>query len=233
MKTNSTFCVLVLCILLLTFNSPYALCKPPPTKPRIRQNPSNILLIGDHQGIDETTVQSAVLLVAEELRKQGIRIGDPFHETPASGTVYRVVLDRSNENGNIMFRLSKEEPAGTVIIQQEIQLVDIEEMTSVIPRLVYALIHREPILLSSSVVGVSAFTTLLPIEGMSPPGVGIGFHADMLSYAVEIEGRIAGSETEYGYLESSSGQRKDYFHFYLFSVGGRYFFEKKSMFRLI
>lgn len=95
-------------------------------------------MIGDHEeGITETDAQNAVLLVAEELRKQGISVSNPVHEAPASGTVYRVILRRSDEK--ILFRLSQEDSAGTVFIEREILLTDIEKVGSTAPRLVMRL----------------------------------------------------------------------------------------------
>ena len=47
-------------------------------------------LIGDHQEVDETDVQNAALLVAEELRAQGITVGNPIHEVPVSLTAWGV-----------------------------------------------------------------------------------------------------------------------------------------------
>ena len=116
-----------------------------PTERRVSQNKRDSLLIGYHRGIHGSNAQRTALLVAQELRKQGIRVGDPVHETPASGTVYRVVLRRSNENEKILFRLSEENTAGTIIVEREMLLADIEAVDSAVPRLVYALVHREPI----------------------------------------------------------------------------------------
>ena len=164
MKTNSTSRILVLCVVLLTLNSHYAFSRARPTKPEVDRNQNAVLLIGDHQGVDEMDVQNAVLLVSQELRKQDIRVSDPVHETPASGTVYRVVLRRSNENKKILFRLSEENTAGTIIVEREMLFADIEEVNSAVPRLVYALVHRKPITLNSFVMDGGVFATIVPIE---------------------------------------------------------------------
>ena len=147
MKTNFTFRVLVLCAVLLTFNSHYAFSRARPTKSGADsvKAKSGSLLIDYHKGIHGSNAQHVALLVAQELRKQGIRVGDPVYKTPASGTVYRVVLRRSNENKKILFRLSEENTDGTIIVAREMLLEDIEEIVSAVPRLVYALVHRKPI----------------------------------------------------------------------------------------
>ena len=102
-----------------------------------------ICLIGDHPGIPESDAQTAAMLVGDELRKQGISVSDPVYEAPDSANVYRVVLRRLGEK--IFVRLSQENPVGTVTIERQMMLANIEEMVSAAPRLVDALVHRKPI----------------------------------------------------------------------------------------
>ena len=90
MKTNSTFRIFVLCVVLLIFNSHYAFSRERPIESGVDQNQSakaksGSILIDHHKGIHGSNAQRTALLVAQELRKQGIRVGDPVHETPASG----------------------------------------------------------------------------------------------------------------------------------------------------
>lgn len=225
MKTSSTFCMLVLCIVLLTFHSHYAFGRGPrPTERRVDQSQGSILLIGDHPGIDEKDVQNVALLVVQELRKQGIRVGDPVHEIPVSGPVYRVVLRRSNENKKILFRLSEEDTAGTIIVEREMLLADIEAVVSAGPRVVYALVHRKPVTADSLVMGVRVFTTIVPIEEVLPFGVRFGWNVDRLSYTVDMEGQIAYGETGY----QSTNRNYDLL-FSSVSLGGRYFFSKQNI----
>ena len=102
-----------------------------------------VCLIGDHPGIPESDAQTAALLVCDALRKQGISVTDPIYEAPASASAYRVVLRRLGEK--IIVRLSHENPIGTIIIERQIVLANIEEMIPAAPRLVDALVHNKPI----------------------------------------------------------------------------------------
>lgn len=230
MKTNSIFRILVLCIVLLTLNSHYAFSRAHPTEREVDQSQSTILLIGDHQGIDETDIQSVAMLTAQELRKQDIHVGDPVYATPTSGTIYRVVLHRSDENEKILFRLSEEDTAGTIIVEREILLMDIEEIVSAVPRLIYALVHRKPIVTSSSLVNAGVFTAIVPVKEVLAPGVRIGLSIDRLSYAMDVGFQVAWMETAFqATAGGNQSERKDSFHFYSASIGGRYFFMKQNV----
>ena len=83
-------------------------------------DPPAVCLIGDHPGILESDAQTAVLLVCDELRRQGISVTDPVYEAPASANVYRVVLRRLGEK--IIVRLSHENPVGTIITERQLTL---------------------------------------------------------------------------------------------------------------
>ncbi len=226
MKVRSTFRIFALFIALLIFSSQAVFGRGPRlTKPEVDRKQNAVLLIGDHEGINETDAQNAALLVAKALRAQGITVSDSVHETPAGATVYRIVLRRSNENEKILFRLSEEETAGTIIVEREMLLADIEDVVSAGPRLVYALVHQEPLISSPLLMKAGAFTAVALVRNvLASSGVEIGFSFDKLSYAVDIEGRFARKKTEFHLSD-----RKNYFHFYSFSVGGRYFFMKQNI----
>ena len=230
MKIRSTFHILVLLVVLLTFSSHTVFgIGPRPTKPKVERKQSAVLLIGDHEGIDEPDAQNAALLVVEELRTYRITVSDPVHEAPVSATVYRVVLRRSGEN--ILFRISNEDSTGTTLTQREILLADIKEIAAKVPRLVYALVHQERISSSPSLVNNAGFfAAIVPVKQVLVPGVGIGLSIDRLSYAVDIEFQKAWMET--GFQPSPRGaycEEKDSFHFWSGSIGGRYFFSKQSV----
>ena len=102
-----------------------------------------VCLIGDHPGTPESDAQTAALLVCDELRKQGISVGDPVYEAPATASAYRLVLRRLGEK--IIVRLSQEKPVGTIIAERQMTLANIEDMISAAPRLVDSLVHNKPI----------------------------------------------------------------------------------------
>ena len=117
MKVRSTFRILALLIALLILSSHSVFGRGPrPAKPEVERKQNAVLLIGDHEGIDETNAQNAALLVTEALRAQGITIIAPVHEVPAGATVYRVVLRRSDEK--ILFRLCEEDSVGTLLAER-------------------------------------------------------------------------------------------------------------------
>ena len=69
MTIRSTFHILVLRVVLLTFSSRSVFGRGPrPTKREVERKQNAVLLIGDHEGIDETYAQNAALLVNEALR---------------------------------------------------------------------------------------------------------------------------------------------------------------------
>ena len=229
MKIGSTFHILVLLVVLLTFSSHSVFGRGPrATKPEVETKQSAVLLIGDHEGIDETDAQNAALLIAEELRAQGITVSDPVHKMPVSATVYRVVLRRSDEK--ILFRLSKEDSIGTIFIEREMLLTDIKEIASAVSRLVYAIIHQETISSSPSLVNAGVFTAIVRVKEVLAPGVRIGLSVGRLFYTVDVGGQIAGWET--GFRPSSRGANcteKDSFYFMSMSIGGRYLFNKQNV----
>lgn len=194
-----------------------------------------ILLIGDHQGIDEADIQTAALLIASELRKQGVSVGEPVYEVPTSATVYRVSLRRLGEK--ILVHLTKEIPVGTVAIERQLLIANIEGMIEAAPRLADALVHNKPIestinmetvtetearelkkVPTESHWGLGFFGAFVPgIDINGIPGYRIAWSYELPSYAVEVEGRIVSDAND----EREAG-------FAAFSVGGLYFFSKRN-----
>ena len=197
-----------------------------------------VCLIGDNPGIDDTDAQTAAMLVCDELRKQGISVSDPVYATPALANVYRVVLRRLGEK--IFVRLSHENPIGTVIVERQMTLANIEEMIPAAPRLVDALIHRKPInatvdmetvaeqearelrkISGESLWNVGIFGTTIPgADIVAEPGWQFGWTYQTPSYAVGTEFRFSGNEDE----DDSEG-----FTFISWSIGGRHFFNKQNI----
>ena len=198
-----------------------------------------VCLIGDHLGIPEADAHTVAMLVCDELRKQGISIGEPVYEAPTSANVYRVVLRRLGEK--VFVRLSQENPVGSILIVRQILLANIEEMVSAAPRLVDALVGRKSI---ASTVGMENVTeqearVIRKIAGESlwhmgilgafipgtdiaaEPGYEFGWSYETPAYAVGTEFRGRGHD-EYG----DDGNR---FSFHSWSIGGRYFFNKQNM----
>ena len=200
-----------------------------------------VCLIGDHPGIPESDAQTAAMLVCDELRKQGISVGEPVYETPVPANVYRVVLRRLGEK--IFVRLSQENPIGTVIVERQMTLANIEEMIPAAPRLVNALIHRKPI---NSTVDIESVTEHearelrkvsgeslwnMGIFGISMPGtditakpaLGFGWSYETPSYAAATEFRFRIQEE--GDRFEADGDR---FSFFSWSIGGSYFLNKRN-----
>lgn len=196
-----------------------------------------VLLIGDYQDIDESDVQSAALLVAIEFRKQGISVGDPVYETHPSARVYQVSFSRLG--GKILVRLTQEAPIGTIIIERQLWITDIEEMIEAAPRLVDALVHKKSIsstvdiesvvegdtpvtrkITGESLWAMGLFGTSIPGTKLnSELGVEVGLSYERPTYAVETEFRLTGGEEPGGTS----------FIFGSWSIGGRYFFNKRNI----
>ncbi len=194
-------------------------------------------MIGDHPGILESDAQTAALLVCDELRKQGISLGDPVYQAPASASAYRVVLRGLGEK--VLVRLSWETPVGTVVIDRRLLLANIEEMISAAPRLVDALVHRKPIaatvnmenvveqegrvhrkITGESLWNIGIFGTFVPGTDMiAKPGWEFGWSYEVPDYDVGTEFRFTGGEDEWG----------DGFGFVAWSIGGRYFFNNRDI----
>lgn len=233
MTIRSTFHILVLLVVLLIFSSRSVFGRGQrPTEREVETKQSAVLLIGDHEGIDETDAQNAALLVNEALRKRGIIVIDPVQEALAGATIYRVVLRRSDEK--ILFRLSEEDSVGTLLVERELLLADIEEIASAASRLVSALVRRKPISRDPILFNGDVFTAIVPVKELDPGlGVGISLSIDRLSYAVDIGFQIAWMETGFRHTSDSSTfwskEEKDSLNFWSAAIGGRYFFNKQNL----
>ncbi len=197
-----------------------------------------VCLIGDHPGIPESDAQTAAMLVCDELRKQGISVTDPVYEAPTSANAYRVVLRRLGEK--IFVRLSQEKPIGTIIIERQLTLANIEEMIPAAPRLVDALVHNKPIddtvdmetvteqearelrkISGESLWHIGILGTFIPgTDVAGEPGYEWGWSYQTPSYAVGSEFRASGSDGD---------EDSDSFSFFAWSIGGRYFFNKRNI----
>ena len=220
-----------------------------PVAPAITQaDAPAVCLIGDHPGIPESDAQTAALLVCDALRKQGISVSDPVYEALAAANAYRVVLRRLGEK--IIVRLSHENPIGTIIIEQQMTLANIEEMIPAAPRLVDALVHGKPIdatadmesvteqearelrkISGESLWNIGIFGTFIPgTDIAAEPGYEFGWSYETPSYAVGTEFRVSGrdvfDEIAVTEIQDSEG---DSFSFFAWSIGGRYFFNKRNI----
>ena len=237
MKIISTFHVSVFLIVLLGFNMPFT---------AIAQQDSKvdaaILLIGDYQGINEIDVRSAALLVAQELRKQGISVSDPVFEVPPAANVYRVAFNRLGEK--IQIRLAYENPVGTIVIERHLWIANIEEVIMAAPRLVDALLHKKPIASTidmekvteheARVLNKIAGESLWHIGflGLYVPGTDIlGAAALEFGWSYEAPSYAAGTQFRFRYQEEEDKFEADgdLFSFFSWSIGGRYFLNKKNI----
>jgi hypothetical protein len=191
-----------------------------------------VLLIGEHPGIDEIDAQSAAVLIAVELRKLRIPVSDPIYKAPAKGIVYQVTLRRLGEK--ILVHLSQETASGTVIVEKQLWIANIEEIIAAAPRLVDALVHNKPIdstvdmesvteheaselnkITGESLWNVGIFGTFIPGTNIAAaPGYEFGWSYETPAYSVGTEFRGSGN---------------DDFTFVSWSIGGRYFFNKKNI----
>ena len=208
-------------------------------------NPATaICLIGDHPGIPESDAQTAAMLVCDALRRHGIAVSEPVYEAPASASVYRIVLRRLGEK--VFARLSQETPVGTVTIERQMMLANIEEMVPAAPRLVDALVHHKPIattvdmesvteqearelrkILGESLWHLGIFGTTIPgTDIIAEPGFEFGWSYETPAYGVVAEYRFTGGE-ERG--EKRDSLRLFSFTFFSLSIGGRYFFNKQNI----
>ena len=202
--------------------------------------PANaVVLIGDNAGIPDADVQTAAMLVYDELRKRGITVREPVWEVPASARVYRIVMRPLGTK--IFVRLSEENPVGTTVEERQMMLAGIEEMVSAAPRLVDALVGRKPIdatidmeniteqdarfhrkISGESLWHVGILGTSIPgTDIVAEPGFAFGWNYETPSFAVGTEYRGSGRDN---YEDDNDG-----FSFFAWSIGGRYFFNKQNI----
>ena len=201
-----------------------------------------VLLIGEHPGIDEIDAQSAAVLIAVELRKLRIPVSDPIYKAPAKGIVYQVTLRRLGEK--ILVHLSQETASGTVIVEKQLWIANIEEIIAAAPRLVDALVHNKPIdstvdmesvteheaselnkITGESLWNVGIFGTFIPGTNIAAaPGYEFGWSYETPAYSVGTEFRGSGGDGS-----GNDGSGNDRFTFVSWSIGGRYFFNKKNI----
>ena len=199
--------------------------------------PLAVCVIGEHSGFPEADARTAALLVCGELRKQGIRVGEPAYRAPEGADRYRLGLHRLGQK--ILVRLTHVDPGGQVTIERQIQLAGIEEMISGAPRLVQALVQRES--LESTVdmesvveeearvhrkipgesfweLGIVGTFALIEGADLTRPGYRLGWFYETTSYSVETQFWGAGGEDDDG----------DSHSFVCWGIGGRYFFNKQN-----
>ena len=205
----------------------------------VRPEVPAVCLIGDHPGIPESDAQTAALLVCHELRKQGISVTAPVYEAPTSASAYRVVLRRLGEK--VFVRLSHENPIGTIIIERQMTLANIEEMIPAAPRLVDALVYNKPIdatvdmesvteqearelrkISGESLWGMGIFGTFIPGTNVAAePGMEFGWSYQTPAYAVGTDFRYSGPDDD--------DNANTTIALFSWSIGGRYFFNKRSI----
>ena len=206
-----------------------------------------VLLIGEHPGIDEIDAQSAAVLIAVELRKLRIPVSDPIYKAPAKGIVYQVTLRRLGEK--ILVHLSQETASGTVIVEKQLWIANIEEIIAAAPRLVDALVHNKPIdstvdmesvteheaselnkITGESLWNVGIFGTFIPGTNIAAaPGYEFGWSYETPAYSVGTEFRGSGGDGSGNDGSGNDGSENDRFTFVSWSIGGRYFFNKKNI----
>lgn len=237
MKITAMSHFLTTFILMLTCVLPFATYAQQSTSSASAKASSAVLLIGDHAGIDEVDAQSATMLIAAEFRRLGISVSDPVYKTPKSGNLYRVTFRRLGEK--ILVHLSQENPPGTVTLEKQLWIDNIEEMIKAAPRLVDALVNDKLIdstvdmesvtgqeaselnkISGESLWNIGIFGTSLPgTDVIGEPGWEFGWSYETPKYAV-------GTEFRFSSADDSEG---DDFMFASWSIGGRYFFNNKNI----
>jgi hypothetical protein len=232
MKINPTFHIVVFSMLILTCVLPFSTYAQQSSASASVEAKDVVLLIGEHPGIDEIDAQSAAVLIAVELRKLRIPVSDPIYKAPAKGIVYQVTLRRLGEK--ILVHLSQETASGTVIVEKQLWIANIEEIIAAAPRLVDALVHNKPIdstvdmesvteheaaelnkITGESLWNIGIFGTFIPgTDIAAEPGYEFGWSYETPAYSVGTEFRGSGNED---------------FTFVSWSIGGRYFFNKKNI----
>ena len=200
-----------------------------------------VCLIGAHSGFPEADARTAALLLCDELRKQGISVGEPVYRAPISASVYRVGLHRLGQK--VLVRLSRENPIGTVLIERQLQLANIEEMIPAAPRLVDALVHRKSLASTVDVESVveqeARMLRKIPIQRSGEIGIfgiyGLGTGEDV---GVKPGLKIAGSyerppyavafEFAFAGKVEVDGEEIESVEFGFLGLGGRYFFNKQN-----
>ncbi|MCY4403639.1 MAG: hypothetical protein OXD54_13775 [Candidatus Poribacteria bacterium] len=232
MKINLTFPIKALLIPILTCLLPLAVHAQQSSSNTGTHVHASILLIGEHPAISEVDAHSAATLIASEFRKHGISIGDPVNETSTTGSIYRVTFRSLGEK--ILVHLSQENPPGTIIAERQLWISNIEEMIETAPRLVDALVNNKPI---DSTIDMESVTEheaekLNKISGESLWNVGIiGIAIPGTDHFAEPGYEFGWSyETpKYGIGTEFRGSFGEEFSFGSWSIGGRYFFNKKNI----
>ena len=232
MKINPTFHIVVFSMLILTCILPFSAYSQQSSASESVEAKNVVLLIGEHPGIDEVDAQSAAMLIAVEFRKLGISVSNPVYKASTTDNIYRVTFRRLGEK--MLARLSQENPHGMVIVEKQLWISNIEEMIAAAPRLVDALVHNKPItsnadmksvteheaselnkITGESLWNVGIFGTFIPgTKIAAEPGYEFGWSYETPAYSVGTEFRGSGSED---------------FTFASWSIGGRYFFNKKNI----
>jgi len=230
MKTTTMFHIPVFFILILTCVLPFATYAQQSSAST--QVEAADLFIADHAGIDEVDAQSAAMLIAAEFRKRGFAVNDPVFETTTSGNMYRVTFRRLGEK--VLVHLSQVNSLGTVMVEKQLWIANIEEMIAAAPRLVDALVNNKPIASTAdletvteqearelrkidgeSLWNMGIFGAFIPgVDAAAEPGYEFGWSYETPKYAVGTEFR---------------GSFGDDYSFGSWSIGARYFFNKQNI----
>ncbi len=232
MRINPMFHILTFFILILICVLPFATYAQQSSASASTRAGAADLWIEENLGIDDVDAQSAAMLIAAEFRKLGFLINHPVFEAPKQGNVYRINFRRLG--GKILVHLSQENPLGTVIVEKQLWIDNIEEMIQAAPRLVDALVNNKPIastvdmetvtgqeaselkkMTGESLWNIGIFGAAIPgADVVAEPGWEFGWSYETPKYAVGTEFRGSGN---------------DDFMFVSWSIGGRYFFNNKNI----
>jgi len=194
-----------------------------------------ICLIGAYSGVDLADAETSALLVCDELRAQGIAVGQPTADVGTATSAYRLSLRTLGDT--VLVRLSHEEPVGTVKSSRRTQIRNISKIPTVAPRLAEALVKNTSIKSTARVAnlvgketrkyektpgeffwGIGIVGLTIPgVDAVMQPGMDLRAFYERPRYSVGTNIRVAGG----------SGETDDAF-FIGWGMGGRYFFSEKN-----
>ncbi|HEU4537454.1 MAG TPA: hypothetical protein VFS00_25220, partial [Polyangiaceae bacterium] len=195
-------------------------------------------LLATRPKAQEDSARTAARLLCDELRGQGVSIGDLSDQAVSGGDAYRIDIEPLG--GQLMVRVAYESPVGTPRATRRLVLSGYEEMNVAAGRLAEALVRDKPLGETATVgnvvqaesapvqkkrgdtlFGLGLIGLSVPAAGVyAAPGAEMSFFYDATDVAIGISAAIAGGKGASG----GSGRST----FADFSVGARRYFSRSD-----